>query len=117
MSFTRNKTIRNIAHLRLLLRVACEEDEEDGLFDSSDPVMVEDNKEGLLIWGKVDNRKAKNTSLDTRDINTHKHKHERDVRFFFFIILSALVVELFFFFFIFFSRRIFVRKDGTTGRS
>jgi len=117
VSFTRNKTIRNIAHLRLLLRVACEEEEEDGLFESSDPgVMVED-KEATFDLGKVDNRKAKNTSLDTRDINTHKHKHERDVRFFFIIILSALVVELFFFFFIFFSRRIFVRKDGTTGRS
>ena len=64
MSFTRNKTIRNIAHLRLLLRVACEEEEEEeALFDSSDPgVMVEDDKEDGhtgLFWGKVDNRKAK----------------------------------------------------------
>ena len=63
MSFTRNKTIRNIAHLRLLLRVAGEEEEEeeDGLFESSSEpgVMVEDDKDALLIWGKVDNRKAK----------------------------------------------------------
>jgi hypothetical protein len=67
VSFTRNKTIRNIAHLRLLLRVPCEEEEEEeeeeALFDSSDPgVMVEDDKEDGhtgLFWGKVDNRKAK----------------------------------------------------------